>query len=196
MKINLVKIFSVFIMAIYCVSCTSKLNISVKELKFLDQNKTFSGNGSTITVSGMLQAVIESDIDLIKYAVENNYNLSYTVQGCSSKIEFSRWSGLYRKESQSNLLNFTYDVVFDYKRRKNEIIEITYNLIKHQENICIFVTAGNMNPFLYAQSNIVNIPISEPVLIKLMDFDKSSREPYFQGADYCEKRMCIPDYKM
>ncbi|MGR8935918.1 MAG: hypothetical protein ACU837_16290 [Gammaproteobacteria bacterium] len=191
MKKNIIMILSL----ISCQSCTSTINFRITELELLERERTFSGHESTITVAGMLHAVIESDMELISYAKQHHYNiLSYRVTGCSSGIRFFTWPDFYPKEPQANAGPYRYDVVFHYKNLQNSTFEVPYNLAKQPENLCFMVKANSMNPFSRAQSRIVEVPIDAPFIKKLRTFEAESGPIYFKPADYCKKYLCIPDY--
>lgn len=192
MKKNIIVILSL----LSCQACTSTINFRITELALLEQERTFSGHESTITVAGLLHAVVESDMELIAYAKQHDYNLSYKVTGCNTGVKFSNWSAFYPKEPQANAGLYRDDVVFHYKSLQNSIFEVPYNLAKQPEDLCFLVTAAGMNPFSRARSRIVEVPIDDSFIKKLRTFEAESGPIYFKAADYCKKYLCRPDYSM
>lgn len=170
----------------------AEINIRVTELDLLEQERTFSGHGSTITVNGMLHAVIEADRELIAYATARSYNLTYDVKDCTSGVEFAGASGLYPKPPKANG-TYSYDLVFHYKLPPNRIGDTPYNLAKQPEALCFFVTAANMGPF-YMRSNTVEVQMTESLKAKLRNYEAVSGKVNFN--DHCKKGMCRPDYLM
>lgn len=174
-------------------SCRDAINFQVTDLTLLDHEQTFSGNGSKVTVVGMLHAVIETNMELIAYAKEHRYNLRYIVKGCSSDVELFEWSAFYRNKSKENNL-YVYDVIFDYKSPSNWMPY--YNLVKQREDLCFNIIAANMNFFSFARSDVVSVPMTYSLFNKLQIYEMESRPIRFQADDSCKEKLCIPDYAM
>ena len=111
----------------------------------------------------MIKATVISPVDLVDYAKKNRYNLWYSVIGCNSGVELTKWPYIY-KVQDDNKQHYLFDFIFDYKW-----IDYSgrhYNLASNPEELCIVVGGASMNPFTGAKSKLTRLVLTDDFILE------------------------------